>query len=483
VVDLALLKGVREGPDDVLLAHDVCEGARTVAAVERRGRHERGESRALAGGIALAAAGVAWLLVNTGFANYDTAYSLLWGADLAHGRMPDFSVALAPTPHPLTTLQGLVLSPLGDGAETVTVVLAFLTLGAVTALTYLLGTRWFGPAAGALAAAIVITREPVLSFGTRAYLDLPYLAFVLGAIYAEARRPRAGTPVLLLLGLAGLLRPEAWLFAAAYWLYLFWPDRKLSPELVRLGLLAAAAPLIWLASDWALAGDPLHSLLDTRDNARDLQRATGLDEVPVTVPRRIGEILREPVLLGAVIGAWVAWRRQRLPLVAGAVALVAFCVLAAAGLPILGRYLLLPAVLGAILCGAALTAHRAAAVLVLVALAAFTPAQADRIDRLRANLGFQREIRDDLHEIAPQLRCAPVQVETHRPIPLLALWLDRRPSDFVTEGESRSAVVARTDRVRRNFLLDRSDPARRATPAVTGRAMSMNRSWVVYDGC
>ena len=42
-----------------------------------------------------------WLLIGTGFLNYDTAYSLLWGGDLAHGRLPDFDVPLAPTPHPL----------------------------------------------------------------------------------------------------------------------------------------------------------------------------------------------------------------------------------------------------------------------------------------------------------------------------------------------------------------------------------------------
>ena len=36
---------------------------------------------------------------------------------------------------------------------------------------------------------------------------------------------RAGWPVLALLGLAGLLRPEAWLFAGVYWLYL-WPARS-----------------------------------------------------------------------------------------------------------------------------------------------------------------------------------------------------------------------------------------------------------------
>src|SRR5437868_6476050 len=75
-------------------------------------------------------------------------------------------------------------------------------------------------AAGALAALLFVTRVPVLSYGVRAYVDIPYLLLILGALLVESRRPRAGAPVLALLALAGLLRPEAWLFSALYWLYL-----------------------------------------------------------------------------------------------------------------------------------------------------------------------------------------------------------------------------------------------------------------------
>ncbi len=169
---------------------------------------------------------MAWLLVGTGFANYDAAYSLVWGRDLARGRLPNYDVPVSPTPHPLSNLAGAILSPLGDGAETALVVIAFLALGALAALTYALGRRWFGTAAGALAAAIVITREPILSFGARAYLDIPYVVFVLAALATEAKKPKAGAPVLIWLGLAGLLRPEAWLFSAAYVGYLWWAGER-----------------------------------------------------------------------------------------------------------------------------------------------------------------------------------------------------------------------------------------------------------------
>jgi hypothetical protein len=114
--------------------------------------------------------------------------------------------------------------------------------------------------------------------------------------------------------------------------------------------------VIWFAADWIVTGNPLWSLTDTREGAQELDRVTGLQHVPTTAPRRLGEILREPVLVGAVAGFALAIAflrdRVRLLLAAGIVALAAFCVLALAGLPILGRYLFFPAILLAILCGA-----------------------------------------------------------------------------------------------------------------------------------
>src|SRR5436853_34491 len=155
---------------------------------------------------------LAWLVWGHGFANYAALYSLVWGRELAHGHGPSFDVTLAPTPHPLANLGGLALAPFSpQTGEDVLVVVGFIALGAVGWLVYALGARWFGAAAGVLAAVLFLTREPVLSDGTRAYVDLPYLALVLGALLPIERR-RAP---FVLLALAGLLRPEAWLFSAA----------------------------------------------------------------------------------------------------------------------------------------------------------------------------------------------------------------------------------------------------------------------------
>ena len=456
--------------------------------------------------VAASAALFAFLVIGTGFANYDTAYSLLWGQDLAHGRLPDFDLPLTPTPHPLATLGGLVLSPFGDGAETIVVVLAFLALGMLAYTTYALGALWFGPAAGVLAALIIITREPVLSFGVRAYIDIPYVAFVLAALLVEARRPRAGTPVFVLLLVAGLLRPEAWLFAAVYWLWLGRGGEFQRRRLIEFAAMAAAGPVLWVLTDLLLAGDPLYSLTGTQENADVLNRKTGLDEVPITVPRRLGEILREPVLLGAAVGLpltlWLRRERALPGIAAGVIALAAFCVLAAAGLPILGRYLLLPAALLAIFCGAGafgwLLLERddpwrrrwlGAAVVIGLALVAFTPKQIDRLDRLRGAIGIQREIRDDLHDIADRLppACRPIVVPNHRPVPLLALWLDTRPREIVALADTRPAravfVLPANDRVVRNFILDRGQPATELYLTVAGERVASNRSWLVFDSC
>ena len=43
------------------------------------------------------------------------------------------------------------------------------------------------------------------------------MALVVWAATLEATRPRRGVPVLVLLALAGMLRPEAWFLAAMYW--------------------------------------------------------------------------------------------------------------------------------------------------------------------------------------------------------------------------------------------------------------------------
>src|SRR5579863_378823 len=144
------------------------------------------------------------LAIGIGFVNYDTLYSLVWGQQLARGQTPTYKLLLAPTPHPLLELLGLILAPFGFAATlSVAVALAYIALAWLGYLVYRLGSEWFSRPAGLAAAALILSRYEVLSYGVRAYADIPYVALVLAALLLETRRPRAGWPVLATLDLAG----------------------------------------------------------------------------------------------------------------------------------------------------------------------------------------------------------------------------------------------------------------------------------------
>jgi hypothetical protein len=496
------------------------------ASIERfRGR--LGAPLAIAGGALLLRA-----LAGVGFANYDTLYALAWGGQLSRGQAPAYGVPIAPTPHPLLEALGLVLAPLGPRAvEDVTVALGFLALSACGWAIYRLGGEWFGRAAGALAALIFLTRAQVLSYGVRAYVDLPYLLLVLGALLVESRHRRAGAdrsaasangpgaagdpgaggdpagaPVLALLALAGLLRPEAWAFSGLYWLYLARVGRRLPTA--RLTLLAAAAPLVWVLSDLAITGDPLWSLTNTRHTAETLDRVTGIANVPEYIPRRIGEILRPPVLVGAALGGVLSllWLRRRalLGAVAGVAAVVVFAAFAAVGLPINTRYAFLAAAILCIFCGAGAFGWTrlprgdprrrwwmAGGALVLVALLAYAPSDYRSAHRQLGELAREQRIEGDLLALvddhAVNLRCGPVGVPDHAPVPLLALYLETSPRNIVSPEAGHIATGVYVDpaskEVEEDYVLDPHDPVEHASVPPGFTESAINRSWLIFKRC
>jgi len=470
----------------------------------------------LAGAVALR------LIYGVAFANYDTLYALAWGGQLAQGETPAYGVPIAPTPHPLLELLGVILRPLSPHAEIeVVVALAFLALATCAWLIYRLGARWFGWAAGALAALVFLTRVPIISDGVRAYLDIPYLAFVLGALLILAGRPRAGAPVLALLAAAGLLRPEAWVFSGLYWLYLtgLLPERirerlpggepvRERAALGRLTVLAATGPLIWLGSDLLVTGDPLWSLTNTRHTASALDRHSGIGDVPVYVPKRIGEVLQAAALAGGAIGGVLSllWLRARaLPgAVAGVVAVVVFAAFASVGLPINTRYAFLAAAILCVFCGAGAFGWRmldhddsrrrpwmALGGLIVVALLATAPTQHRTFDRELRKLSAQERIEGDLQALvasgAVNLRCGPVGVPNHAPVPLLALYLRASPARIVSAQAahiSRGVYLDPADEeVEREYILDTKDPHEAVSVPPGFRASGSNRSWLVFSRC
>jgi hypothetical protein len=488
-------------------------------------------------------AALLWLATGVGFVNYDTLYGLVWGHQLAHGEAPQYGLPIAPTPHPLVELVGLALSPLDAGATTaIVMVLAFLALAACGWVLYRLGSLWFGRAAGVVAAVVLLTRVPVLSYGVRAYVDIPYVLFVLCALLVETRRPRAGVPVLVLLGLAGLLRPEAWAFSGLYWLYLAWgsqrtpadiagnPAGEQAPgetcaqatgetregaprsfshhELAGLALLAAVAPLVWVVSDLLVTGDTLWSLTNTKHTAHQLGRVTGIGNVPQYIPRRIGEVLRPAGLAGAALGgalslAWLG-PRARLGAIAGVAAVAVFALMAAVGLPIDTRYAFLVAAILCVFCGGGAFGWTAlpredrrrrpwmaAGGLVLVVLLAHMPSQLRSAHHELANLERQQTIQGDLlalvHENAIELRCGPVGVPNHAPVPLLALYLDTAPSHVVSAQTGQighgTYLEPASVEVERSYVLDPKDPHLPVSIPPGFAEARTNRSWLVFKRC
>lgn len=468
------------------------------------------------------------IVAGVGFVNYDTLYALAWGGQLSRGETPAYGVPIAPTPHPLLEIVGLVLSPLGPRAvHAAAVALGFLALSACAWVVYRLGADWFGRAAGALAALIFLTRMPVLSYGARAYVDLPYMLLVLGALLVESRSRRnggrpAGAPVLALLALAGLLRPEAWAFSGLYWLYLLgvpqrvlrrhsdWPAPRSRAELARLTLLAAAAPLVWVLGDLAITGQPLWSLTNTRHTASTLGRVTGIANVPEYIPRRIGEILRPPVLLAAALGGVLSllWLRRSalLGAAAGMLAVLVFAAFAAVGLPINTRYAFLAAAILCIFAGAGACGWMrlqrgdrrrrwwmAGGALAIVALLAYAPADYRSAHRKLGELARQQRIEGDLLALvddhAITLRCGPVGVPNHAPVPLLALYLQTSPANVVSfeSGHAHLASGVYVDpasvEVERDYVLDPRDPHAEATVPPGFSASGANRSWLIFKRC
>src|ERR1700722_9173676 len=156
--------------------------------------------------VIVAAAILLRLRIGIGFANYDTLYSLVWGQQIARGQTPSYGANLAPTPHPLLEALGVVLAPLGAKATlAIVVAIAYLTLAALGYVVFVLGTRWFSWPVGLAAAAFVLSRYEILSYGVRAYADLPYVVLVLAALAIESRRRRGARSLLESVRRGGLL--------------------------------------------------------------------------------------------------------------------------------------------------------------------------------------------------------------------------------------------------------------------------------------
>jgi hypothetical protein len=440
--------------------------------------------------IALAALSIATLigfLIYPTYPNYDSYYSLLWGREVLHGHLPSFDAYRAPTEHPLAIAFGALLSLLGRGGDRVMVFCTEASFVVLCAGIYRLGRLAFTPLVGLAAAAILCTRFDFPFLAARAYIDIPYLAFVVWAAALELARPRRGGAVWVLLACAGLLRPEAWLLIGLYFLWMasgvHGPGRLRS--WARYAAIAAIGPLVWVAVDFIVTGQPLFSLQHTSGLAEELGRTKGLSQVPSAMQRFFSNLAKTPVIYAGVAGflaaLWMAPRRVVLPALLWLIGTATFVLVGVAGLSVIDRYLLVPALMIMLFAAVALggwtmlregvllrKVWAVGAALVILWGAAFT---ATRVNF--HNFDQELRLRGDSHkglvallddaQVRAAMRCGPVSTPSHKLIPDTRWVLGASADDVIARADKPSA--RRAERGVAVYVTDRGALLRQALVA------------------
>jgi hypothetical protein len=464
------------------------------------------------GVIAIPLLGVAaYFVYGRGFVNADIMWALSWGDELAQLRQPSFTAAGTPTPHPLVNFATALLSPLGQGAERAWHVIGYLSIGALLYATWSLGTTLFGRWAGLLAAALVATRATVVFYGPLAYLDLPYTALLIWALVLEARRPRRGTPVLVILAIAGLLRPEAWILAGLYWLWLLPAvDRATAWRAL---MLVAVAPVLWALADLVATGDPMFSFTHTTHGSVEA-RPHGVFDLITQGPRLLGQEARPAVVAIAAVGYLLALRHSvhgwRLVAWTTATA-VAFSVPVAAGTIANGRYLLPTVVLLCVTAAACITGWstlfgrarnvwQLCAIVGAIVLLVTIPAQVSRLGGVRDTVVTYRANREGFRRVVTS-RGALLTIDLCEPPPVpdgRVLDRDRPPRASGTWDHSRGRRGRRAPHRqlpvghlgsddRRRLPTQRSDPSGCASVENSNRATTVRvdapRAMLIGPAC
>jgi hypothetical protein len=406
--------------------------------------------------------------------SYDSQWSLIWGHDILQGRLPSFDAYRAPSEHPLLLVLCIPLAALGDAGGRLLVGVAMVSMLLVLVGVYRLGRLAAGVFCGLVTAALVGTRLDFWLVASIGYLDIPYCALVCWALVLELERPRRGRDVWVLLTLAGLLRPEAWLLAFAYapWMALgvlpaatrrtAWRGMAGARALLVPAGLALLAPVVWCVVDLIVTGDPLFTFHHTDELAVELARGRPLHTLPRQMIVLIDEIIKWPVLVLACIGIVFAARRRVRWFAPLAVLTVITCLtyllIASGGLATVYRYLLTAALALMLFAAYAMTGWTtlakgdrwrtpwiAGALVLMLVGTAYTlthshPVTATKRVRQRV------QIRTDLLEVLNMpaalkaRRCGPISVPNHKLVPDILFALDLPRSAVV----SRSRYVPKT---------------------------------------
>jgi hypothetical protein len=304
-------------------------------------------------GLVAVLAGCVLAVAGTAIVNGDSVWHLIWGRELADGALSTFRTG--PTPHPLLVALAALTSIPGDDASYMLTYIAFgpIAFAVLVAGVFEIARRLSSPFA-AIVATLILGTSGVVSVASSARYDIAFAALVMAAVALEMARPRRGLAPLALLAAAGLIRPEAWVLAGAYWLWvappLSWAAR------LRLAAVVAVAPALWMAMDGLVMGDPLWSLHAT-DSGSDLYRQySPWDNLDVARRELVASIGFVCLLLTVPGGLLLARDRTRpaLPLVCTlGITLGLFALLLAGGMASNNRYLLVPICVFAVLAAVA----------------------------------------------------------------------------------------------------------------------------------
>jgi len=456
------------------------------------------------------------------YPTYDSFYALLWGRDLLHLHRPDFSVYRGPTEHPLAIAFGALCSIFGQYGARLVVLGSILSFVALVAGSYRLARLCFGPLVGVVAALLVLSRFFVENLAAQGYLDITYIALVVWAVALEVERRRRGAPVLGLLAAAGLLRPDAWVLSGFYWLWLAWPvDNRTR---LRYLAIALSAPLLWLALDAIVTGDPLFSLHSTSGLAAELERTKGFAAVLSSTWTYAVRIDKLPVLLGGLLGiplaVWLAPRRALVPLAALACLLLVYLAQGAAGASVVDRYMVGSATVLLVFCALVLGGWsmlqrgwlRRAWVALAVVLAAYGAVEVAKtlsLTSLRNTLAYHEEFHEQLADAlrSPAVggglrRCSLLSLPDNKLIPD-ARWIlgsygqrdivarsealaDRRRGAFALERRLRRGSVAVYPLGAAVFfeaIVDPGDDPRVQVPEAGFKRIYTSRYYAVYANC
>jgi hypothetical protein len=446
---------------------------------------------------ALAAVAVLfWALVPT-YPNYDAYYHLVWGREIVAGHLPTFEAYQAPTQHPLYLALCAFFGLFGEHADRLLVLFTCLCHVAFTYAVFRLGRAIWDARAGVVAALLAGSSFALLLYAARAYVDEPFLALVLWAAALEAERsaPHGRRAVWVLLVLAGLLRPEAWLLGGGYWL---WLSSRARGPLWSILPLALVAPLIWCAVDALVTGDPLFSLHSTSDLADELNRSKSFSEVPGDFASFLADTARPPVAIAAVLGVLWSWRRRdaravHVPLALFVAGTFTFFATSAAGLSVLPRYLTVPAVALCLPAGYLVTRSRALLAVAVVAGLAFVVIRADAFDRLATELRFIRTTHDDLtavldtRTVRAGRACGPVTLPNYRLVPDTRWILDASQKQVgsrsaVQRSQGVALLLLGDKLLRRYGFADGASPKTNAPPDGFLRG-ERRGSFTAYVGC